>query len=117
MPEPGKSVTTTAGDIGKALVDRKFVAQPGVVQGPGSAQGTVGNTTYVGANGLTGLGDLEGVSARSPNAVRQISTVHEAMHGAGTDISRALRNNMDLAPWNAAHQTPFNQAAKDLLEP
>ena len=110
--EPGKQTTTTAGDVGKALIGRNIVANSPLA---GSGMATGGNTTYLGALGLSGEGSIVGITTSSNDELREIEITHEGMHGDGTGISPALRGDMKSDEWNDAHQAPLNQAAEDLL--
>jgi hypothetical protein len=112
--EAGKQTTATAGDVGKALIGRNVVANSPKA---GSGMATGGNTTYIGSMGLSGEGTITGVTVKGADAMREVEITHEGMHGAGTGVSPALRGDMKQVPWNEAHQTPFNQATMELLDP
>ena len=112
--EPGKQASTTAGEVGKALIGRNIVANSPAA---GSGMATGGNTTYIGTLGLSGEGSIAGVTTNGNDALRQIAITHEGMHGDGTGVSPALRGAMNSDDWNTAHQAPLNQAAQDLLDP
>lgn len=112
--EPGKQASTTAGEVGKALMGRNIVANSPLA---GGGMATGGNTTYVGPMGLSGEGSLTGVTVNGADAMRQVEITHEGMHGNGTAVSSTLKAGMEQGPWNEAHQTPFNQATMDLLSP
>ncbi len=54
---------------------------------------------------------------RSNDMLRQLAITHEGLHGDGTGVSPALRGDLPIGPWNEAHQIPFNEASKELLDP
>ncbi|GGD42547.1 RHS repeat-associated core domain-containing protein [Pseudoxanthomonas indica] len=112
--EPGKQASTTAGEVGKALIGISIVANSPLA---GSGMATGGNTTYIGSLGLSGGGTLVGIRKTSRDMTRQVAITHEGMHGDGTGVSPALRGDMPIGPWNDAHQTPLNEASRELLNP
>ncbi|MGX5731973.1 RHS repeat-associated core domain-containing protein, partial [Pseudoxanthomonas beigongshangi] len=111
---PGKQASTTSGEVGKALIGRNIVANSPLA---GGGMATGGNTTYIGSLGLSGSGVIEGVKTTSNDMLRQLAITHEGLHGDGTGVSPALRGDMPIGPWNEAHQIPFNEASKELLDP
>ena len=85
--------------------------------GNGMATGT--GTTYIGEGALAGKGKLEGVVPTSEDAHRELTIVHEGMHGNGAPSTdkTLLRGNSTQEQWNSDHQIPFNKAAETLLTP
>jgi len=112
--ELGKQASTTAGEVGKALIGRNIVANSPLA---GGGMATGGNTTYIGSLGLSGGGSIVGITTTSSDMRRELEITHEGMHGDGTGVSPALRGDMPIGPWNDAHQIPLNEASRELLEP
>lgn len=115
MPS-GKTASTTAGEVGKALIGRNMVADPKVA---GEGMGTNGNTSYVGRAGLSGKGVIVGVTPADSDAFRELLVTHEGMHGDGapSTATSTLKGTSTQDDWNTAHQGPFNTAAESLLAP
>ncbi len=115
MPS-GKTATTTAGEVGKALIGRNMVADPKVA---GEGMATSGNTTYVGRGGLSGEGIIKAVTPADANAFREILVTHEGMHGDGapSTATSSLKGTSTQDDWTTDHQGPFNTAAESLLAP
>jgi len=110
-----RTATVTAGEVAHALEGRTFVASP-FQSGGGN---TMGNTTTVESRGLSGVGIAQGVPRGNPDLLRQVTAVHEGMHGQGTYTDDYLApggtSQMGEPYYNNAHQLPYNDAAMDLL--
>jgi len=104
----GKDQTVTAGSIAQSLADRTVIASPS--EKPGAY--TSGYSTIVGERGLSGVGSFKGVQPSSADQARQIAITHEGIHDTKGDRTRGTLN---VTEFGAAHQAPFNQAAKQLL--
>jgi RHS repeat-associated protein len=113
----GVMATTNAGSVATALAGRNYMAIPSLTSGPGSAQGTIGNTTSVGGVGLSGSGMLPSVpGANTPELMRQVETVHEGLHGPATGVDALRPSSMDFNEWNKVfHQPLYDEAAWSLL--
>ena len=110
----GKTATTTAGEVGKALISRKVVVQTKDTE---NGMGTRGDTTYVSPNDLIGRSDFEGAPATANDQENhEIQITHEGMHGDGAPSTNDLQGDTPKKEWNDDHQIPFNDAASQSLE-
>jgi hypothetical protein len=107
-----------SGELAKALEGRTFVAAPNASSGNASAQ-TSGKTTTVFASGLAGSRGYGMPANMSADFMRQVTTVHEGMHGSATYtddyLAPAGATSMGVEPWQTGHQAPYNEGAMDLL--
>ena len=109
----GKTATTTAGEVGKALISRKVVVQTKDTE---NGMGTRGDTTYVSPNDLTGRSDFKGAPVTANDQENhEIQITHEGMHGDGAPSTNDLQGDLPDEEWTKAHQIPFNDAAQQLL--
>jgi RHS repeat-associated protein len=123
VPATALSASTTAGAVGQALVGRNMVVDNAIFGGPPDVGGkspasitgmaTVGNTSYVGSRVLSGEGTIGTV--HGGDALRELATVHEGLHGTTLNIDKALKGNLSANDWNNAHQQPYDDAAEALL--
>jgi hypothetical protein len=117
VPKPGadgkptsetNTVTVSAGYLARQLINRVFIAKPSEQGGAATSAGV----TVLRDRGLSGVTNLFSIRDASPELVRSIVFVHEAMHDSYVD--QAMSGGLSKL-YNNIHQEPYNMAAYDLL--
>jgi hypothetical protein len=113
VPGEGKTQTVTAGSVARSAANREVEAAPSVAdpRGVGAithSDGMGGVVTTVNSPGLRGQPIYGG--ATNSEEMRQMITVHEAMHGTYVDSAFAGKQE-----FQKAHQLPYDKAALELL--
>lgn len=105
--ESGRSFNVTAREVGSGLIRRQFIAEPSRAGGADTGRGY----TNVYSGGLRGAG----VGGNNANLGQRMVVVHEGIHRRPAENSMLIAPSLGLAPWDDAHQAPYNSAARALL--